>query len=245
MELKKLGRYLQKERRARKISLRDIAGETRINIRYLKAIEEGRTEELPQDPYLTAFLKSYCQQVGLDFQEVKGMFSSEETSLVVEQLPPPSKRFWWGLLLLPILLLVIVLFPQKSKRTAVSPPLSGKPPDKSPVASSPPGSLSLIAVDTLPQGPPFRPDTLRLELVGLESTWVFIEGDSEVLWQGILTPGQRKVLFSSKGFQATVGNAGGLELFFNGKSLRRLGPRGKVVHNLRIDRGTIEGLLRQ
>jgi len=82
-------------------------------------------------------------------------------------------------------------------------------------------------------------------LVGRESTWVFIEGDSEVLWQGILTPGQRKVLFSLNGFQATVGNAGGVELFFNGKSLRRLGPRGKVVHNLKIDRETAGKLLRQ
>jgi len=245
MELKKLGRYLQKERRNRKISLKDIAGETRINIVYLKAIEEGRTEDLPQDPYLAVFLKSFCQQIGLDFQEVKKMFPKEAAPSVEEQPPSTHGRYWIGLLLLPILILVIILYPKKTERRVVSPPPLGRRRDTAFVALSPPESLTVISLDTLPQGPPLRLDTLKLELVGLESTWVFIEGDSGVLWQGILTPGQRKVLVSSGGFQATVGNAGGVELFLNGKKLRRLGPRKKVIHNLRIDRQTKEGLLEQ
>ncbi len=244
MELKKLGRYLQKERRNRKISLKDIAGETRINIGYLKAIEEGRIEDLPQDPYLTVFLKSFCQGIGLDFQKVNKMFPPEATPSIEEQPPSSHRRFWIGLLLLPILILIIILYPKKAERKAVSPPSSGKPQDTASVALSPPESLTVISPDTLPRMPTTL-EPLKLELVGLESTWVFIEGDSGVLWQGILTPGQRKVLFSSGGFQATVGNAGGVEIFLNGKKLRRLGPTKKVVHNLRIDRQTKEGLLQQ
>lgn len=245
MELKKLGRYLQKERRNHKISLKDIAGETRINIRYLKAIEEGKIEDLPQDPYLTVFLKSFCQGIGLDFQEVKRMFPPEAAPSVEEQPPFSPRRYWIWLLLLPILVLIIILYPKKTERNVVSPPPAGNMRDTSSLDLYPPESLTMISSDTLPQGPPLRPDTLKLELVGLESTWIFIEGDSGVLWQGILTPGQRKVLFSSGGFQATVGNAGGVEIFLNGKKLRRLGPRKKVVHNLRIDRQTKEGLLEQ
>ncbi len=109
MELEKIGRYLQKERRNRKISLKDIAGETRINIRYLKAIEEGKIEDLPQDPYLTVFLKSFCQQIGLDFQEVKRMFPPEAAPSVEEQPPSSPRRYWIWLLLLPILILIIIL----------------------------------------------------------------------------------------------------------------------------------------
>lgn len=245
MELRRLGRYLQKERRARKISLKDIARETRINIRYLKAIEEGKIEELPQEPYLTVFLKSFCQGIGLDFQEAKKMFPEEVAPSAVEQPSSPHPRFWLWLLLLPILLLIIILFPKKLRRKAVSPPYSGEILDTTSLSTFPPGSLIVVKPDTLPQGPPFKPDTLKLELVGLGSTWVFIEGDSEVLWQGILTPGQRKVLFSRGGFHATVGNAGGVEIFLDGKKLRRLGPRRKVIHNLKIDRETQEGLLEQ
>jgi len=248
MELKKLGRYLQKERRNRKISLKDIAGETRINIGYLKAIEEGRTKDLPQDPYLAVFLKSFCQQIGLDFQEVKKMFPKEAVPSVEEQPPSSPRRYWIWLLLLPILILVIILYPKKTERRVVSPPPSGNMRDANSLGSLgfyPPEGLTVISSDTLPQRPPLRPDTLKLELVGLESTWVFIEGDSGVLWQSILTPGQRKVVFSISGFQTTVGNAGGVEFFLNGKKLRRLGPRKKVIHNLRIDRQTKEGLLEQ
>ncbi len=247
MDFKGMGRYLQKERKARKISLKEIAGETRINIGYLRAIEEGRSEEVPQEPYLTAFLKAFCQQIGLDFHEVKGMFSTEATPPTESQPPPPPKRWWIGILFLPILILILViLYPRNAKREVVSPPSLQRRHDTASVAVfTTPGTLTTTILDTLPQVSPLRPDSLKLEMVGLESTWVYLEEDSELVWEGILTAGQRKVWFSSVGFQATVGNASGVEIFLNGKRLPRLGPRGKVLHNLKLDRQTGEGLLQQ
>ncbi len=245
MELKKLGRYLQKERRARKINLKDIAGETRINIRYLKAIEEGRADDLLQEPYLTVFLKAFSQQIGLDFQELKKIFPTEATPSSVEERSPSShRRYWMGLLLLPILILIIMLYPKKTERRVILPLPAGNTQDTASLALSPPESLTVISQDTLPQMPTLL-EPLKLELVGLESTWVYIQGDSEVLWEGILTAHQRRVLFSIEGFLATVGNAGGVEIFLNGKKLRSLGPRKKVVHNLKIDRETQERLLQK
>ncbi len=241
MEFKKLGRFLQKERRAQRISLRDIAAETRINIKYLKAIEEGRVEELPQDPYLTIFLRSYCNQIGLDFQEVKKMLPQEVAPPVVEQPSPSHRWLWVWLFILPILGLAIILYPRNPEKARTPPPTKGA------VSSAVSGSegLTVIGPDTFPQMPHLRPDTLKLELVGIESTWVFIEGDSGLLWQGILNPGQRRTFYSGEGFLATVGNAGGIVLFLNGKRLPKLGPSRKVVHNLRIDRETVGKLLLQ
>jgi len=247
MDFKGLGRYLQKERKARKISLKEIAVETRINIGYLRAIEEGRAEEVPQEPYLTAFIKAFCQQIGLDFHAVKVMFSTEATPPTESQPPPSPKRWWIGILFLPILILILVIFyPKNAKREVVSPSSLQRGHDTASVAASTtPGSLTTTILDTLPKVSPLRPDTLKLEMVGLESTWVYLEEDSEVLWEGILTTGQRKVWFSSVGFQATVGNAAGVEIFLNGKKMPRLGPKGKVLHNLKLDRQTQEGLLQQ
>ncbi len=56
---------LRKEREAQNITLFDIAKKTRINIKYLEAIERGTFDVLPQT-YIRAFLKSYAEVIGLN-----------------------------------------------------------------------------------------------------------------------------------------------------------------------------------
>ena len=60
---------LRKERVSRDISLQDISVRTRINIRYLEAIEQGSFDILPQT-YVRAFLREYAQTVGIEPAEV-------------------------------------------------------------------------------------------------------------------------------------------------------------------------------
>ena len=54
---------LKQEREIRNIKLEDIADRTKINIDFLKSIEAGNFNFLP-DTYVRYFLKSYLQQLG-------------------------------------------------------------------------------------------------------------------------------------------------------------------------------------
>ncbi len=59
-----------KEARIRKgIRLEDIAERTRLPLKYLQAIEEGRIEELPPG-YNRIFFKRYLKEIGEDTEEI-------------------------------------------------------------------------------------------------------------------------------------------------------------------------------
>ena len=63
-----LSEKLRTARKSRGFSLEDIAALTRIQRRFLEAIEEGRFSVMPR-VYLRAFLRSYAKAVGLDDDE--------------------------------------------------------------------------------------------------------------------------------------------------------------------------------
>ena len=60
-----LHKKLKSLRRERKIDLEAIEKRTKINIKYLKAIENGKFEILPST-YIRLFLKAYCVEIGAD-----------------------------------------------------------------------------------------------------------------------------------------------------------------------------------
>ncbi len=71
-----LGQYLKNVREQKGISLGDVANTTKITIRYLEAIENGRFELLPNRIFARGFVKSYAKCVGLDPNGVVASFDS-------------------------------------------------------------------------------------------------------------------------------------------------------------------------
>lgn len=65
-----IGEYLRCEREQRGISLEHIAEETKISLRHLRAMEEGRLETLPSKVFVKGFIKAYSKCIGLDPVEV-------------------------------------------------------------------------------------------------------------------------------------------------------------------------------
>jgi cytoskeletal protein RodZ len=60
---------LKQLRVAQGIFLEDIAAKARINFKFLEALENGHFDILPPT-YIRLFLRSYCQEIGSDFDEV-------------------------------------------------------------------------------------------------------------------------------------------------------------------------------
>ena len=61
-----LSERLKRERELRGISLKQISEETRIGVRFLEALEEGRLEVIPGEFYRRSYLRSYARYLGLD-----------------------------------------------------------------------------------------------------------------------------------------------------------------------------------
>ena len=60
------GETLKRERELREISLRQIAEATKINIRYLEALEENRFDALPGGLFNKGFIRAYSTFIGVD-----------------------------------------------------------------------------------------------------------------------------------------------------------------------------------
>jgi cytoskeleton protein RodZ len=61
-----VGNKLREARTRRKLSLEDVEAETKIRSRYLQAIENEEWDQLPEDAYTRAFIRTYGRFLGLD-----------------------------------------------------------------------------------------------------------------------------------------------------------------------------------
>lgn len=74
--LKALGSDLRSLREKKGLTLEDVRAKTRMNPRYIKAIEEGEESVIPNGAYYRAFLKTYATFLGLDGAEYSKLYSN-------------------------------------------------------------------------------------------------------------------------------------------------------------------------
>lgn len=70
-----IGEQLRTAREAKGLSISDIEKATKIQGRYLEAIENNEFDKLPGDFYVRAFIRQYAQVVGLDGKELLSQYS--------------------------------------------------------------------------------------------------------------------------------------------------------------------------
>ncbi|GGH81989.1 cytoskeletal protein RodZ [Pullulanibacillus pueri] len=93
--MSELGQVLKEAREAKGLSLDEIQETTKIQKRYLAAIERGDYQILPGQFYIRAFIKSYAEALGLDTQEIFSQYGKEIPQPVqpeIEQLPSRSVK---------------------------------------------------------------------------------------------------------------------------------------------------------
>lgn len=117
------GETLKRERELRQISLREIAEATKINLRYLDALERDDFRHLPGGVFNKGFVRAYAQFIGIDPETMVTAYLDEEnrqlsrasrasggtTSTPEAEAPPRSLvgRLWFVALV--VILLVVVL----------------------------------------------------------------------------------------------------------------------------------------
>jgi cytoskeletal protein RodZ len=75
--MESLGELLRNARERRNFTLRQVADDTRISLRYLEALESGQYRTLPGGMYNRAFLRSYAECIGLDPQKAIEQYETE------------------------------------------------------------------------------------------------------------------------------------------------------------------------
>lgn len=96
-----------------------------------------------------------------------------------------------------------------SARRTVAPPAAIQPP-----------------LPSLPE--PFAPGRIFLTVVAKEETWVRITADGKVVAERLLARGESRVASANERARILLGNAGGVDIQFNGTAIGQVGPRGQV-----------------
>ena len=81
----------------------------------------------------------------------------------------------------------------------------------------------------LPEASPAS-SSYHLSIEAREVTWLQIKADQDQPYQVLLRPGEKIDRKASASFLVDIGNAGGVDVLFQGKSLGSLGKTGDVVH---------------
>jgi len=85
-----LGPYLRSVREQQGIDLKDIVSLTKIQPKFIEAIEANDYKQLPKGPFVIGFLRSYAQCLSLDADEVVAFFQAHHNKRM--QGPPVSQR---------------------------------------------------------------------------------------------------------------------------------------------------------
>ena len=72
------GEELKRERELRGIGLREVAEATKVNIRYLEAMERDDFEHLPGGVFNRGFVRAYAQFIGVDPDAMVNAYLMEE-----------------------------------------------------------------------------------------------------------------------------------------------------------------------
>lgn len=86
-----IGLYLKSQREAKKISIKEVAEDTKIAKLYLEAIEEDNWDAISAEIYRRGFIKNYSKYLGLDPDEVLKKY--DETVITSENKKSESINY--------------------------------------------------------------------------------------------------------------------------------------------------------
>jgi cytoskeletal protein RodZ len=109
------------------------------------------------------------------------------------------------------------------KKTIDTPPPSPAPP---PAPQAVPAAM-VTQPAPVSHVPP-KIDHVVLNLVAKEQTWLSVYSDGKHVYAGVLRANESKAIEGKQFARMTVGNAGGVEVQFNGKTIGALGAHGQV-----------------
>ncbi|MGF1513392.1 MAG: helix-turn-helix domain-containing protein [Elainellaceae cyanobacterium] len=251
-QLAQIGAHLQGVREQQNRSLEQIAAETLIQVRLLRAIEGGDLRALPEAIYIRGFIKRYADSLGLSGREVAAAFpieSGEEpiqaswNSSAAAQLRPLHLYAAYVVLIVaavsgisyllsaltPTTLTTLQQSPQARDAARESPRESV---DSAASLADAPDAAGLSAVDadgedSLSEQQSDSPVQVSLELV--ERSWLRVIVDGTEEFEGVLQEGSEQTWTADSEVIVRAGNAGGVLLAFNNSPAEIMGEPGSVL----------------
>lgn len=251
-----IGTRLRREREKQQRSLIEIADSTCISSRYLQAIEEDDMKPLPGNFFYKSFVKQYCSALNLPYSSIENLVDRMLLPEVDDPLPvlsqayqvpryPRPSGFFHSRAFWPAVALFIALgggsgiyaLWQRSQRTIADEPIARPVETRQPAPVLQTPSVVSASERVRPNeapAPVSTPDPasasghLSVDLQAKERTWVRITSAGKTVFSGTLDASQTKNFDGLEDAKLVTGNAAGIDVRWNGKSIGPIGERGQV-----------------
>lgn len=223
-------------------SLQEVEDETKIRRLYLEALENENFSILPPKIYSVGFVKNYARFLHMDTLEVIEQFKELAYSNEASENEPFAYASYAGKPLLPqwltatnvfaaaaFLILAIwignYLVGYFAGQNIVEEPT--KPPITQPSKPDPTPGIQ-VPEDTEDDDAITVPEKVKLAVTAKQNCWVRVIIDGENNFTGTIRAGEEKIFIGEKSVNIRAGNAGGIDIVFNGEKIGTFGDIGQV-----------------
>lgn len=227
-----LGDWLRDEREKQGYTLEDVEEETKIRKLYLEALEKEEYDVLPPRVYAVGFVKRYAKFLNLDERIVAEEFKlrafgpeEDEDQITVPVQERPKFSFPWKNFLAAAIFLAVAIWAGSFVVPWISERSSHPPQNESPPLVRAPENGQVG--DNIPP-PPAKQHQAHVVIKARQDCWLRVLVDGEPAFEAILPAGQEKSFAGKEKVYIKAGNAGGIDITFNGHTAPPLGTGAEV-----------------
>ncbi len=232
------GETLRRAREAAGLTEEQLAEATRVQARYVHALEAEDWDAVPPGVIGRGFVRLLAKRLGPAGAPLPALYAEARSEEPPVLHTPPGQTFPVALRSSergrPVLMAIGFLLCVAAGIWVWSPWTRELPPPTAPDAVLPPAQPESTPAAAPAEPPPLpppvpTPSLQRLDVVAVEAVWVSVGIDGGRPVGRLLQPGQREVYEARESFVVRLGNAGGVQLMWNGEPLRPPGAPGQVV----------------
>jgi cytoskeletal protein RodZ len=208
-----VGGTLKKARTQRGLSLESVQQKTRIPRKFLESLENNRFQDLPATVYLRGFLRTYCEFLDVEFEPLWSRLNAEKErpappaapeaapSEPPTAVPPaaPSPAVIVGIAI--VALAGLIWLATRATRPKAPPPIPAPP-----------------VVNETPIQPLHPKQEMTLELIFPSRTWIRVETDGRLKFEGWAPAGARQTWKAMDKFRIRTSSAENVRAVLDGKS---------------------------
>ncbi|WP_088891128.1 helix-turn-helix domain-containing protein [Leptolyngbya ohadii] len=228
--LMQIGGYLREVREDMGWTLEEVASRTLIQSRLLRAIEEGKIQQLPEPVYIQGFIRRYAEALGLDSSAIAEAFP---TTTTIKQATPswgvsPAQLRPVHLYIAYITLIVASVSWLSHLMNRSAPPTAPQINATLPAPANSPRPAASPAAKPSPNASSANRQPVQVDIKLRAQSWMEIESDGKVLLAEVLPEGTERTLTANSQLRIRAGNAGGVLVAYNGEEAKPLGAPGAV-----------------
>lgn len=225
-----LGELFRREREAQNKNLKKIATELKISLRYLEALEFDKFDEINlADIYKKGIIRNYAKYLRIDENQALELYKQQYIKPILEETKIEEKKEQNFIIFIYIIVGIIILISiYLGYKSTLKPKSSPQTPLQTYTLPSFTESIQETYTPTVVSDIQKKELIPNIKIIAFDRTWIRAVYSDKVVFEGILNKGDTKT-FTYSYLDLHIGNAGGIEIFYNDKSLGILGKKGEVI----------------